>query len=706
MTLHKNHTKPSNKTKSANSRAGNKSNSIFCWSRLKWALPFLAAVLPIVLLSVYTLRITSDSILSNLESENLTATQNVSQLITQDFKKNVSFLHAFATVPGTVMAMSDRDEFTMNTRLKAIVVASPEIDRIFAVGSGGMLWSSYPTSSGSYGSDLSDTVWFNSVTKSHNPFISDVYLQKYTNNPVVAISVPVFTDEADLIGMITFEYQVSRIVDWLENIELSHGGNIFVVDHTGTVVAHPDIPKWGGLQEGYGSVQEIEDAMSGIIKTARYSDPFIKQEMLGTFLPISVGSNTWVIIAQQYADRAFADYYRALFSMSAAGGVLTLVTLALVIGLARMNSKNMKLNRELSVINQKLREVASIVTSSNDAIIGLSIDGIVTSWNDAAQRIYGYSMEEAVGSSINQIVPEEEREGHQKLLPRLNHGEGVKDFETIHVRKDNKQLPILVTLSPVKDDVGNVIGASAICRDITERKKLEQMKDDFIGFVSHQLKAPIAALKWTLEMIFTGDYGDVNKNLEEPLKAMQKVVEQNSHLVGEILNASRIDRGVIKMNLKSISLKDVAERAVQNYRVPIKEKNLELKEIGWDQDIIVLVDLEKTAEAVSNAISNAIKYTESGSITVELSVDGKLGVIKVIDTGNGMDEETRSKLFTRDQVLGGNAKAEKSAGLGLYIAKRFMEQQGGDVAVESKLGEGSTFVYKIPLDNGKSFLQL
>jgi len=669
----------------------------FCWTRLKWALPFLAAVLPIILLSVYTLQITSRSILTNLESENLTATQNVSQLIVQDFKKTVSFLHAFAAVPGTVEAVKERDEFTMNTRLKAIVVASVEIDRVFIVDHEGVLWSNYPTTSQAYGSNLSETDWFKSVQETHNPSISDVYLQEYTNKPVVAIAVPAFSDEAELIGMDTFEYQVNRILEWLENIELSNGGNLFVVDHTGTIVAHSDTEQWGGLREEYSVVPQIVDALNGKLYTTQYTDPLNEQEMFASFLPIAVGSNTWVVVSQQFTQRAFADYKRALISMSTAGGVLTLMTLMLVIGLARMSSKNLRLNRELKKINQQLRDVASIVTSSNDAIIGLTLDGIITSWNHAAQRIYGFSGEEAVGKSINQIVPKEQRDEHAALLPRIKMGESVKHFETVHVSKDNKQLPISVTLSPIEDEVGVIIGASATCRDITERKKIEQMKDDFIGFVSHQLKAPIAALKWTLEMIFTGDYGEVNEKLKEPLSDMQKVVEQNSHLVGEILNASRIDRGVIKMDLKPTTLKDIAQRAVQNYRVPIKEKGLELKEVGWDQKITVNVDLEKTAEAVSNAVSNAIKHTESGSITVALSIEGKFGVIKVIDTGEGMDEETRSKLFTRDQIIGGNAKAEKSAGLGLYIAKKFMEQQEGDIEVESKPQEGSTFIYKILL---------
>jgi len=658
---------------------------------LKWSLPFLAALMPILLLSVYSYRIASDSVKDQVYSENIAATNSMSQFVVQEFKEIVTLMHAVSSLEGTLNGVNENDAFTLTGRMKGIAVAYPKIELAMVLNSSGRVMANYPTGTGSL--DHADMSIFSDVKNTEKPVISGVRAFP-ENKHLVSISVPILSEEQVWIGALLFVYNTKPIVELSRKIEFSNQGEVFLLDHNGKIVAHPNSTN---DDDKYSDIYQVKNAQMGEMQTTTYTESINKREMIATFLPLNVGSNKWVVISQQPKDLAYRELRRVKLNIGLAGGILTLVTLMLVIWLAKMSARVTKLNSELKQKNIKLSETAAIVSSSNDAIIGLDLSGKIESWNAAAEAIYGYKESDVIGKAIDVILPTKQQEDHKMMISKIRTGTGVKDIETVHVNRDKNIIPISVTLSPIKDEKGKTVGASATCRDITERKKVEQMKDDFISFVSHQLKAPIATLKWTLEMILDGDYGKVPNELVKPVKDMQMVVEQNRHLVGDILNASRIDRGVIAVDLKPVSLKDVVERSVRDYKVPMEEKGLKLNLEGLDQEIQVSADAEKFAEAVSNSVSNAIKHTTQGSITVSMKSEGKYGVIEVRDTGEGMDQEMVNKLFTRDKVVGKSAKAEKSAGLGLYIAKEFMTLQNGEVEVESEKGKGTVFIYRMPL---------
>jgi len=151
------------------------------------------------------------------------------------------------------------------------------------------------------------------------------------------------------------------------------------------------------------------------------------------------------------------------------------------------------------------------------------------------------------------------------------------------------------------------------------------------------------------------------------------------------------------MDIQPVSLSSIAEHAMRDYVTAAKKAGISLTIIHAGKDILVNADKEKMAEAISNSISNAIKHTAKGGITLRCLAQDGYGVVEVEDTGDGMSPEILKKLFTRDQILGGSATPDSSAGLGLYIAQKFMSLQNGDVSARSTEGKGSTFVYRVPL---------
>lgn len=547
------------------------------WTRLKWSLPFAAAFLPIVLLGVYAYQVAAGSVNDLIEAEHLAATNNLSELITQDIHKSVSLAHAIASVPLTLQAVEERNIYTMSSRLKAVVIAYPNIDHAYIADQSGKLWAEFPTSSGSYGMDLSGEEWFSGVEQSRTPFVSGIMIRKnvYREEPVIAIAVPIESQTGAFLGGMVFEYHADQITKWLQNVKIAHGGHLFVLDHTGTVVAHPTQSTVTSLYSDYGSVFAIQEALAGKLHTTEYDDPLSQRRMVATLLPVAIGHNRWLIIAQQPAELAFEELKTVRFNITVASASLSLVTLLLIVALGHMSVKNIRLNRDLQ-------------------------------------------------------------------------------------------------------------GKNATLRDIT-------------SFVSHQLRAPVTAMRWSMESLLDGDSGEMGDGIRKEIEGLYKVVIQNSSLINDILNVSRLDRGVIEVKLAPTHLLEVAERAIRDYRVPAEKAELKLSIENPDATITVSADGEKLAEAVSNAVSNAIKHTVHGGITLSLRRDKQFGYIDVTDTGEGMSPEILAHLFDRTGIKGSNTDSGQSTGLGLFIARQFTRLMGGDVTVAAEVGKGSTFTYSVPL---------
>ena len=542
----------------------------------KWLLPFMAVFLPILLLAGYSLRIATQSVETLVQEENTSAAGNLTQLLTQDVRQGVKLAHAVASIPGTVSAVKSRDELAVRTRLKAIMVSNPQLHRAFVTGTGGFLWSEFPTAQGAYGTSYGDWTWFTSVRDTKKPYISGMYIRpQYPEEPVVAIAVPILS-KGEFLGVLVFEYRVKNLSDWLGNIRLGISGHMLLLDQHGSLVAHPTAPVGGALHLEYSHVSEVQQAQSGKMHTTRYIDPMINKEMVATFVPIAVGENMWVAIAQQPTEEAFFLLNQVRSNLAIAGGILTLFTLIMVIALARMSAKTVRLNKELAFKNQALK--------------------------------------------------------------------------------------------------------------------------DFTSIVSHQLKAPITAMRWSLEMVLDGDYGDLTEELRKVMEGLQQINVSNYRLVMDILNVSRLDRGVVALDLKPVSVAELVERATRDYRQAAEHSGLYLK-VEHEKEYMVMADLEKAAEAITNSISNALKYTKKGGITVKTHIENKSMIIEVSDTGEGMSPDMVASLFSRSGVKKTNTSAESSSGLGLYIAKQFMQMQGGDVTVASVEGKGTTFTYTLKLQD-------
>jgi PAS domain S-box-containing protein len=359
--------------------------------------------------------------------------------------------------------------------------------------------------------------------------------------------------------------------------------------------------------------------------------------------------------------------------------------------------------------------LAAIVSSSNDAIVSKTLDGVITSWNSAAERMFGYTSQEAVGSSITIIIPPERRDEEVRILERLRRGERIEHFETIRLTKDGRPITVSITISPVRDEEGRIIGASKVARDVSERAALlareqaararaeeaSRLKDEFLATVSHELRAPLNAILGWAQILRAGALD------EERVRHAITVVERNARtqaqVIEDLLDVSRIITGKLRLDIQPIAPARAVASAIESVKPMAEAKGVQLH-VDLDPEAgPILGDSSRIQQIVWNLLTNAIKFTPSGgSVSVTLQRVGSQVELGVRDTGIGIAPEFLPHVFDRfRQADASTTRAVGGLGLGLAIVRHLVELHGGTVRAESAgPNQGSMFLLRLPLRPG------
>jgi signal transduction histidine kinase len=232
-----------------------------------------------------------------------------------------------------------------------------------------------------------------------------------------------------------------------------------------------------------------------------------------------------------------------------------------------------------------------------------------------------------------------------------------------------------------------------------EAEKLSRAKSEFISIVSHQLRTPLSAIKGYLSMILEGSYGELPEKLKEKMKNIYQSNERLIRLVNDVLSVSKIEVGEMGMIWEKEDLREIIKEVISELSIKAKEKNLYLNFEEPKEFPKVLLDREKIRQVILNLVDNAIRYTQKGGVTVKLQIaNGRLQIV-VSDTGEGLTKEEKEKLFERfSRGTAGTKFWTEGAGLGLYIARKFIEMHKGRIWAESEgRGKGSTFYVELPM---------
>ncbi len=354
---------------------------------------------------------------------------------------------------------------------------------------------------------------------------------------------------------------------------------------------------------------------------------------------------------------------------------------------------------------------AAIVDSSDDAIISKNLNGIVMSWNKSARRIFGYEAEEMIGEPILKLLPLDRQEEETRILERLRRGERVDHYETVRVRKDGRYIDVSLTISPIKNDEGVVVGASKIARDITDQKRAvrqlaeaneqlrraNRMKVEFISTLSHELRTPLTAILGWIQILREKPSAS---ELEQGLEVLERNVRIQSQLIDDLLDMSRIEAGKLILDIQRLDLPAVVSAAMDAVRPSAEVKGIRLTCAFSSVEGVVMGDRNRIQQIVWNLLTNAIKFTpKQGRVHVTIERINSHVEIAVTDSGIGIPDEFLENIFERfSQVDSSTTRRHGGLGLGLSIVKHLVELHGGAVRARSEgVDKGSTFIVTLPL---------
>jgi PAS domain S-box-containing protein len=379
--------------------------------------------------------------------------------------------------------------------------------------------------------------------------------------------------------------------------------------------------------------------------------------------------------------------------------------------------------------------LAAIVMSSEDAIVSKTLDGIVTAWNISAERLFGFTAAEMIGESITRIIPEELQHEEVEILAKLRRGERIERYETVRLRKDGEKLDISLTISPVRDSSGKIVGAAKIAHDITARRRVERallereaqlskllaererfleseraarseaerlghMKDEFLATLSHELRTPLNAIHGWAALLRRGRVKP--EDYDRGLEAIERNATIQVQLVNDLLDMNRIISGKIHLDVRPLHLHDIVSNAIEAVWQSAVAKDIRIQPL-LDAGIgLVRGDPDRLQQVLWNLLSNAIKFTpKGGHVQVVLERVNSHAEIHVEDNGIGIRAQFLPYVFDRfRQADPSTTRRYGGLGLGLSIVKNLVELHGGTVRVKSS-GEnhGSTFTVSLPISH-------
>lgn len=353
---------------------------------------------------------------------------------------------------------------------------------------------------------------------------------------------------------------------------------------------------------------------------------------------------------------------------------------------------------DIKKADEKSAMLAAIVQSSDDAIISKTLEGVVTSWNKSAERLFGYTAEEMIGHPIIRVIPGDRLDEEPKILARLRNGERVDHFETIRVAKDGRLLDVSLTISPVKDSQGNIIGASKIARDISEKKRDEMRKNDFIGMVSHELKTPLTSLTTLVQVAHAKLKNSPDTFLAGAMEKAELQAKKMANMINGFLNVSRLESGKIKIDKQLFDVEELIKEVLNDTEMLFSLRDIKFVPC---RPVFINADHDKISSVIINLISNAVKYSAKDKpIEVKCEPVGNQVVISITDEGIGIKPTDAERLFERYYRVDNNQTKHISGfGIGLYLSAEIVERHDGKIWVESEPGKGSTFYFSLPLAN-------
>lgn len=359
----------------------------------------------------------------------------------------------------------------------------------------------------------------------------------------------------------------------------------------------------------------------------------------------------------------------------------------------------------------------AVVDNLLDGIITIDEKGIIETFNPAAEKIFGYSQHEVIGRNVKMLMPAPYQRNHDSYIQNYL-STGTKKIigigqDVTGKRKDGTVFPMELSVNAMKVRDHRLF--TGIIRDITQRKQAEQqlitakeqaeeanrLKSEFLNVMSHELRTPLTVMLGNLPLL--SDIEDMPP-AQEIVEIVEDIDDAGQHLrqlINDLLDISKIEAGQMTLNLDIFNVQDMVDDSIDTIQNMAAKKNINLETSGSSAP--VMADPLRVKQILLNLMSNAVKFTDTGKISIAMEPDHDQVIIRVTDTGCGIDPADMEQVFEKfTQVDSSSTRAAEGTGLGLAITKKLVELHGGKIGVESILGKGSTFWFSLPLATADS----
>jgi PAS domain S-box-containing protein len=357
-------------------------------------------------------------------------------------------------------------------------------------------------------------------------------------------------------------------------------------------------------------------------------------------------------------------------------------------------------------VNKSKDYIENLVENAADLIITTALDDRILTWNRGAEVLFGYRKDEVIGKHLSILLPPERFHELEEMRAKVEISGALRDIEVRSKRKDGVMIYLSLSVSPIRDVEGKIVGFLRVAKDVTEKKRyerrlkeLDKMKSDFVSNVSHELRTPLTSIKGSVDNMLDGLTGLLNEKQVRYLSRIKSNTDRLSRLINDLLDLSRIEAGRVEVRPATLPLTALAEEVTEHLKHLAAGKLIRVEVLSPDPEVTVWADRDKVTQVLVNLIGNAVKFTpQDGKVTVALEKSGTDYIrISVADTGPGILPEEKSKIFSKFyQVANIDKQKPKGSGLGLAISKALVEMHGGKIWVESEVGKGSTFHFTLP----------
>ncbi len=479
-----------------------------------------------------------------------------------------------------------------------------------------------------------------------------------------------------------------------------------------------DLNRSGQLQELQPLIQARLEVMKDLVKARRTGgfDAVVRvvQSDRGKRLTDEIRQRISVMQSEErndLLDRERESRERARGTIVAVGvtsllGIALLLTAALVI--YRLNRRS---ERAHAALHNAERIQRTILNSAAYSMISIDTTGVILTANAAAEKWLQRTSAELMGTSISIVHEADELQSRGEQLTRamgmpvpgdyhalvMKARYGIADeFECTYVRKDGTRFPVSLSVTALRSEGEHPVGYLMIATDLSERRAIERMKDEFVSVVSHELRTPLTSIEGALGLLAGGVTGTLPPKAAEMAQIARSNADRLSHLVDDILDLQRIESGRITLDLQSCDVAKLMKDSVESVHLVAESEGVAIAMLPLSAAI--RVDPGRIVQALVNLLGNAIKFSpRGGQIEFASERNGSNVVFRVKDEGRGIPRDKLETIFERfQQVDASDAREKGGTGLGLAICRSIVQQHGGRVWAESEPGAGSTFYVQLP----------